>query len=255
MLSRRQFLGLTGALALTACVGPEPSDPKRRERCAGRLEMTMQETVGGAQLVYEDTGGAQAFPFEAAFHGQVEAWFDTWQAKTGLTATTIRTYGAWIDGGSDCGSSWHHAGRAFDIAGINDGDRVLVSCREDRWKGLSPAEQTSHRRRYWMLAASLHLHFAYVLTHLYDPAHDNHIHIDNGVSGSGMSTFDTGSRVQNQAVQAICRYLWDVPCKITGSWDRQTRRASDAVLERLGTRSRLTRGENWAVFLDGSIAR
>lgn len=217
--------------------------------------MTAHETVGGVPLVYEENGRAQAFAFEEGFHGQLDAWFGTWQARTGLTAGSIRTYGAWIDGGADCGTSWHHAGRAFDIAGINNGDQVVVSCREDTWREFSETNRAEHRRRYWMLAASLHLHFAYVLTYLYDGAHANHIHIDNGVSGSGMSSFRTRSRVQNQAVQAICRYLWGVPCEITGDWDRQTRRASEAVLEQLGAGGALTRGENWAVFLDGSIAR
>lgn len=257
MLSRRGFLGV-GALsvfALSGCVptSVSPRDPAANCVAAGALSTLGQ--VNDVPLAYEETGREQAFRFEPDFHAQLSRWFGDWQQRSGLDATRVRTYGAWIDGGADCGSSWHHAGRAFDISGVDGPEGVLVSCRTDLWDQLSAVERAVQERRYWALAASLHLHFAYVLTHLYDSAHANHIHVDNGVSGADMSRFTPRSRVQNQAVQAIAQHLWDEPCEITGRWDRQTERATEAILQRVGASGSLTRGDNWRHYLTESIGR
>ncbi|MDO5683530.1 MAG: hypothetical protein Q4G46_11980 [Propionibacteriaceae bacterium] len=258
MLSRRHLLtGLvaSGALAVSGCSVPSVIDRPRpgRARCVPRSELPRHGDVGGARLHYDLDGRPRSFHFDAGFHRQLTEWWTDWRETSGLTAADrIDSYGAWIDGGNTC-DSWHHAGRAFDIGRVRRGEDVLVSCREDLWAGTG--DEPALRRRYWSLAAHLHIHFAYVLTYLFDAAHRNHIHIDNGVSGSGLSTFRSGSRVQVQVVQASSRWLFDEAVEITGRMDTATRRASNAVLGALGRSGGLASTDNWHAFLRAAAGR
>ena len=135
-------------------------------------------------------------------------------------------------------------------------DGRVVSCRYDQWRTAPPADLEATRRAYWAVAAGLHLRFAYVLTYLYDAQHANHIHLDNGRSGSDLSTFLPRSRVQVQAVQAMLSYLWADPVEITGRWDSPTRAASRRVLDQLGLEEDLTdAAESWHGFLRATATR
>ena len=127
------------------------------------------------------------FAIDEGFAGQLEAWLTDLRELTGWRLQQVRTYGTWTNGGSDC-SSWHNAGRAFDLARLRLADGTDVSCRYDLWRDTSGGELTEARRAYWAVAASAHQHFAYVLTYLYNAQHHNHIHLDNGRSGSEPST-------------------------------------------------------------------
>ena len=122
------------------------------------------------------------------FAGQLDAWLADLAGDLGRAATRLRTYGTWTDGGAHC-ASWHDAGRAFDLARLRLADGSVVSCRYDLWRDRPAAELEAGLRSYWALAAGLHLHFAYVLTYLYNAQHHNHIHVDNGRSGPALSTF------------------------------------------------------------------
>lgn len=259
-MHRRTALG--AGLALTATlagcsISQRPPAPRQEPlTCVDRDGLTTIDHVGAAETVYEVNESPTAFPIEAGFLGQVEKWQDDWLATSGLpTHDQLWSYGAWVRDGRGC-DSWHGAGRALDISRLRSPGGPIVSCREDLWAGLADVTlREDHRRRYWSLAASLHLHFAYVLTYLYDRLHRNHIHIDNSVSRAGMSVFDRGSRVQIQMVQSACRWLWDVAVEPTDVWDRQTRNASHAVLEQLGSHGDVSRGDNWDIFLRGSVPR
>ena len=160
-------------------------------------------------------------------------------------------YGAYVPK-DDC-HSWHAAGRGFDISRLRAGSTLLVSAREDLWHETTPERQVDLRRRYWTLGASLHLHLAYVLSHHFDDLHRNHFHVDNGVSGSAMSSFDRGSRVQIQAVQAICGSIWGRPGEVTGEWSDAKGQVSP-VLDELGLRD-LRKQQTWQAFLRASVAR
>ena len=94
-----------------------------------------------------------------------------------------------------------------------------------------------------------------MLTYLYDAQHANHIHLDNGRSGSDLSTFLSRSRVQVQAVQAMLSYLWAEPVEITGRWDGATRAASRRALDQLGLETDLTDTAAWHGFLRATAAR
>jgi hypothetical protein len=261
VLSRRDLLtGLTAlgvlgsAGVLGGCTVPGPVGG-RRAYCVDRATLPPFRGLNGIPVHYEIDGTAQAFHYDSGFHGQLENWLADWGDTSGLPAPTrIDSYGAWVDGSPNC-DSWHNAGRAFDLARLRVDGRTQISCREDLWAGESTASQIRLRRGYWALAAHLHIHFAYVLTYLYDDRHRNHIHVDNGRSGSGLSSFRSGSRVQVQAVQATVRYLWDEPVELTGQWDSATRDASRRVLRTLGRSGGLESSDNWHAYLRSCARR
>lgn len=223
---------------------------RERATCMDAATLGSYTSLGGARLVYEVDRRPAPFRIESAFADQFAVWLTEWDAATGASTTELATFGTWLPDDGSC-DSWHHAGRALDVTTLSDATGTVASCRYDRW-GADPAPD--RLGAYWALAASLHAHFAYVLTYLYDAAHANHIHVDNGLSGADRSAFTGFSRVQNQAVQAICTHLWAVPTPVTGSWDRETRSAVRTVLGRLGVSGGLTTRQVWQDFLAGSVA-
>jgi hypothetical protein len=251
---------LGGALAvgfagLAGCTPGRGLDPDRVEAtCVARDRLERRRTIAGLPLVYEPTGMRSSFWFDAGFAGQLDTWAAELAQHLGGSLQQLTTYGSWIDGRGRC-DSWHHSGRAFDLARVTLTDGRVVSCRYDLWRTAPPAELEASRRAYWVVAAGLHLRFAYVLTYLYNARHANHIHLDNGRSGADLSTFAPRSRVQVHAVQAMISYLWAEPVEINGSWDSATRAASRRVLDQLAIDADLTDTESWHGFLRGTVAR
>lgn len=204
-------------------------------------------SLGGARLVYEEDQQPKQLHIDPETASRLEQWVG-WLPSTGLAApTVIRTYGAWVSDEPEC-TSMHGAGRALDVAAVVTGGGE-VSCRTDLWQGGGTPAQLA---AYWRLAAGLHLHFAYVLTYLYDSLHANHIHVDDTESRGGLSRFNTQSRVQCQGVQAICRHVWGVPTDITGTWDPQTRASLKTVTKRLGISDAIGTQPQWHAFLTRS---
>ena len=258
-LARRRLLTLLaagGVGTLAGCTGGSPiGPPSEKSSCVARVSLDAHDAIGSGGLVYDISGEPMDFWFDAGFYGQLERWLDLLTQESGLDPDQIWTFGSWIDGGSEC-DSWHDSGRAFDLARLQRGGDVQMSCRYDIWKTYDGERQDFFRRRYWGVAASLHHEFAYVLTYVYNEQHENHIHIDTGRSGSDRSTFSPRSSAQVQAVQAICRHLWDGDVEITGRFDRATRRAANAVLDQLELGGDLDDGdEQWRGFLLGSVRR
>ena len=257
---RRVLLGAflaagVGGLTVTACSPTESEFGQGDAYCVARDTLERRSSLGGSPLVYEPNDRRQAFWFEGGFAGQLDRWVGELAADLGQPAVRLDTYGSWIDGRGQC-DSWHHSGRAFDVARVRLADGRAVSCRYDQWRDAPAAEMTANRRSYWALAAGLHLRFAYVLTYLYDARHANHIHLDNGRSGSGLSTFRTRSRVQVQAVQAMLTYLWAEPVELSGRWDGPTRNAAGRVGAQLELAGDLAEdAEFWHGFLRASAAR
>ena len=212
-LSRRRLLALAGAsgvAALTACTPGVPDLRRPDAPCVPRTELELRRVLGDLPLVYEPSERRQDFWFDSGFAAQLDAWVAELVPVIGSAPTQLRTYGSWLDGRQTC-DSWHHAGRAFDLAQVRIEGGPAVSCRYDRWRTETGTALEEARRGYWRVAASLHRRFAYVLSYLYDDQHANHLHVDNGRSEGELSTFAPRSRVQVQAVQAICRYLWRSP--------------------------------------------
>lgn len=261
-LSRRALLGTVVGLVgggLVGCTATAPGgrDPGRaRPSCVARSSLAEHTDLGGLPLRYEVTGRRSRFAFDPGFYTQLEQWVATLEPTFGSAPTRLSTYGSWTSPGrgEGCGS-WHQAGRAFDLAAVRLADGREISARHDRWRDQRGTALREAQRGYWRLAAELHRRFAHVLTYLYDDAHDNHLHVDNGRSGSGLSRFRTASRVQVQAVQAMATHLWDEPVATTGRWDADTRRAVRRVLDRADVGPGLTDPAGWHGFLTASARR
>jgi len=229
--------------------------------CAEIGSLQSKPAIGSARLVYDESGRAQPFAFDAAFYAQLTAWLKDWQKRSGLPAADqIRTLGSWIDGSSQGCSSYHHAARAFDFTRLSRKGGVQVSGRYDVWGKYPAPRRRFWELRFWALAASLHEHFAYVVTYRKNEGHYNHIHIDNGGSGSQPAPFRTHWSTQAEAIQAICPIVWQVECPASGQWDDATDRASRTVLQRIGvggglgeaTKKGATR---WQLFLRATTKR
>lgn len=229
-------------------IGPRPSP-----NAVPAADLATHQRLGGARLYYEVDNRPTRLAMDAGFASQLDASFRShWQATGWGTPARLSSYGTWIAADGEA-SSWHHAGRAFDVGRVlTDGGRQLVSCRYDLWRTQSGEGRRAAERAYWRLAATLHRDFAHVLTYLFDDEHHNHIHVDNGVSGGERSAFDRRSRVQVHAVQAMCRYVWGRDVEISHQWDSATRDATAAVLEQLGVGGRLSSDESWHAFLSGT---
>lgn len=233
----------------------DPSTPSADPTGVASEQLPRLDRLAGARLYYEVSGTPTGFRIEPAFAQRLS---DTlarhWTYLPAPPPAQLWSYGAWVRAEDRPRLSWHHAGRAFDLARVRTGaGQELVSCRYDLWQSATGGERAARERSYWRLAASLHHDFASVLTYLYDQAHHNHIHVDDGRSGPAGSTFSPGSRVQVQAVQAMCRHVWGLDIQPTGSWDDDTRSATQDVLERVGVGGRLTQGQShWRAFLDAT---
>lgn len=252
-LTRRGLLrlALSGATSafLTACSGGIPIPGREQAVCVPRGRLVRHTSLAGLPLVYEVNRRRTAFWFEPGFAAQLGTWLADLRGA-GLEANELWAYGAWTDGNGRC-RSWHNSGRAFDVARVRVRNG-FVSCRYDQWRTATGSELSQALRNYWALAASLHGHFAYVVTYVYDAEHHNHIHVDNGRSGTGRSEFDPGSITQVQAVQAIATYVWGRPTEITGRWDAGTREASRAILTEIGPEADLTDAGAWSRFCSAS---
>lgn len=259
-LSRRLLLtgagaGLIGLTAgCTTLTGGGEDIAGEGMTCVPRERLNRSSTLAGFPLVYEITQDRTAFWFESGFFDQLTTWVSSLADALAIDIDQVWTYGTWIDGGETCGS-WHNSGRGFDLARLRLGRDKFLSVRYDLWKNQTGPELEASLRSYWRLAATLHQHFAYVLTYLFNEAHHNHIHVDNGRSGSGLSTFSSRSRAQVQGVQAICTHLWNSPVELTGRWDVATRRACDDILQRLSLPGSLDDPETWQAFLTASAAQ
>ncbi|WP_152364336.1 hypothetical protein [Microlunatus speluncae] len=254
-LRRRVLLGGVGfaALGFAGC-GLLPDGDGEPPFCAARSALTGHDSLGDLPLIYEVDEQGRTFSFDTVFYDRLIDWLAFFREQTGVTVSELRTYGSWTDGGVEC-SSWHNAGRAFDLAGLRHRGQDVISCRYDHWRAAPAAEQRTLLRRYWATAASLHHHFRDVLTYLFDDQHLNHIHIDNGQTGPELSTFTGQSRVQIHAVQAICSHVWDRPAPIDGQWTDPTRQVVAEVTGELGAGDDLGNPETWRAFLRASTAR
>ena len=260
-LSRRALLALgaaigsAGAATLVGCSGTKPASGPAAY-CASRSSLVRHSGLRDARFVYDVNQQPTSFWFDAGFFSQLGSWLDDYLRLAGTSRPDqVWTYGSWLDGHPKC-DSWHDAGRAFDLSRLVTGNAVEVSCRYDIWGTYTGSKLEFFRTRYWTLAASLHLHFEYVLTHLYNADHHNHIHIDNGRSGDQLSSFDTDSVSQVQAVQAILTHLWNKSVTICGEWNRETRDATGEVLDSAGIGGTIDDGDDhWRTFLRRSAAR
>ena len=96
-----------------------------------------------------------------------------------------------------------------------------------------------------------------MLTHLFDAAHANHIHVDHGRSGPERPRLIRRSRAQVQAVRAMCRHVWGrTGVETTVDFDDVTRDATTRILEQVGGPGELADSrEAWQAFLVATMQR
>ena len=245
-ISRRRMLGLVagGAVAGTAgLVLPATA-------AGAHGDIQMYSGVWGQRTVYEVTGNLTSFGYRPSFHDRCNTWLEFWYLNTPsnfLQPLRVWSLGVHVDNGSEA----HENGRGFDLTRIyttiNGSLAKRFDGRHNVWGGTSSA--ATERVRYWATSASLHYHFRDVLTYEYNSAHDNHIHFDNTVSGSGNSFFVTSSKAQVVNVQACCRWIWGKGTAIDGIWGPETNGDSHDVLVRIGEGGYLTGAQSkWLAF-------
>ena len=272
-ISRRGFLVLGAAGIATAAAGtfavkgdlpglvhlPGLLEPTPHEVFADPVpvdytELQARTRVGPATYVYEISGRPATYYVDAAFGARLDGWLVLHRLHTGQAPDAVRSYGAWVRGRP---RSWHSSGQAFDLARLRAGGTDLVSLRYDQWRDAPGSELRRRLKDYWRVAAGLHHEFADVLTYLYDDAHANHIHVDTGRFGAEQPRLIRRSRVQVQAVQAMCRHVWGrTDVETTGEWDDATRAATGAILERVGGPGELHESrEAWQAFMVATMGR
>ncbi len=191
---------------------------------------------------------------ERAFGERLDRWVALHAQHTGQVPDAVFSYGAWAPGTS---TSWHRSGQAFDVSRLRRSGRDLVSARYDQWRDAPATELRARLAAYWRLAAGLHHEFADVVTYLYSADHSNHIHVDVGRFGPQRPRLIPRSKVQVQAVQAMCRHVWGRgEVEITGELDGVTRDATTRILGDHGGSGELTDSrEAWQAFLVATMRR
>lgn len=265
-ISRRRTLGLgvaavaggIGAAALGAlpAVGSDSGENDAQAYCVDSSTLTRHTAIGGATLIYEPTGDARTDLFNEAFFQRLYNWrIFYYNNNPWSLLSSVWNYGAY----ANRPGSWHCAGRALDITrgyGTNIGNTLQFLARYDIWSGYTGSTRVLYSRRYWAAAASLHYYFRDTLTYRFNADHHNHIHVDNGQSGTSLTTFSTSSGTQVQSVQAMLSYVWGYSERNT-TWDDSVdgNRAA-AVLSRIGYGGRITSGQNyWLAFLQGTVRK
>jgi hypothetical protein len=286
-MARRSVLGLAGAgvgglvlygatdgwAGTTAAVKePEPAPhhdvnainpadftpPAFSANAAGACGSTVfaQSEIAAQPTYYEVSGKTATFSYNSTFYSRLETWLEFFYNNSPVPWTRpgqIWTYGAYLNRNDGC-VSHHNTGRAFDISRVYckdpaTGDLVKrFNARYDQWKSTTGSTLTTTRKNYWATAASLNYHFKYVLTYLYNADHSNHIHVDNSQSGSGNSTFTTGTKSQVQCVQAQANYVWGANLTIDGDYGPKSIAAVNSILARIGRSGSLTTQANWLEF-------
>lgn len=257
--SRRTVLTGLAAGTVLGAVGLRAAAPASAAGTAATIEY--YPDIDGAPTVYEASETLTSFGYNPPFHDRLESWLQFWESHT--PGSFGRQFQVWSLGAfaDHRPSEAHNSGRGFDLTRIfvTNGSGNLVeqfNARRDIWQSWPEEDQVVQRRRYWATSASAHHHFAHVLTYAWDPAgHNNHIHIDNLVSGSGNSSFTTGSAAQIYHVQGACRHVWGLPTTVDGIWGPETDGHSTRVLRAAGASSgSLTSSlENWQTFNTATV--
>lgn len=256
-------LGASGAAgALFAPAGsPAVAGPSAITAVCGAV-VTAQSEISNRPTYYEPTGVATSFSYDSTFYSRLETWWNFWYANTPsawVTPGRIWGLGAYMDRMDGC-VSMHNYGRALDITRMymTNSSSVLVKVFDGRyanWKTQTGSTLTTTRKRFWATVASLHYHFRSVLTYMYDSAHEDHVHVDNGYSGDGNSTFATNVYPQVQHVQACLVYIWGyTTVPLDGIWSQSTADAARAALGRIGITGWITDSQyNWLQFNKASL--
>jgi len=266
-ISRRRALRLgaaalaggAGALAGVSPAGSAYAGDVSTTVCVDTGSLTWHTAIGGASLINESSRSQRDERFNEAFFQRLYNWrFFYNDHNPWSLLSQVWNYGAYADRGDGC-VSMHNYGRALDITrgyGPDTGNTLQFLARYDIWKNYTGDTLVLYRRRYWAAAASLHHFFRHTLTYRFNTDHHNHIHVDNELSGTGYSTFSTGSTTQVQSVQAMLSYVWGYSERNTSWSEGIDGDRCAAVLTRIGVGGRITSGQSyWLAFLRATVRK
>lgn len=246
MYPRRNLLvGCAAALATSGCVWPSgksrPRPDSQGDGCRKPGELVSFNRVGDAELRYAETGNPTEMQSAPGFLKQLNSWAEHWAELSGLgPLRAVSSFGAYVD---KC-ASYHQLGRAFDVTALEHASG-RISLAYDQFQPGSEREL----RDYWRATASLQLHFSYTLSYAYNTAHHNHVHVDNAVSGNGLSRFNENSRVQMQLLQNSIRHVLGIPTPDSEEWDESTREAIRQTQRAIGITDPLNTETGWHALL------
>ena len=272
-LSRRQALALAGAGATGLIIGGTTQRAQAHGTLAWHNEIWNQPTHYYNGSV-NNSRTPDSFQYNAGFYSQLESWFAYYYSNTPgswLNPSHLWLAGTHVDKSGSCAGmsgSCHSYARAIDFnylyMTLSGSLQQAANCDYLWWNGQPSATKTMHRKRYWAFVAGLNYHFNAVLHYWFTPAyfssaadysHQTHVHADNGVSGSGLSTFNgtTSRSVQTFTIQSCLTYIWNIPVGLDGYYGNQTSTAAGTALSRIGRSGSLTNADNWRAFLTESV--
>jgi hypothetical protein len=163
---------------------------------------------------YGTRGRATRFYTTPAFEEKLQAAFaDLWDACPLGEAEVIASGGAFVEK-----PGAHGRGRAFDLDALFWPERTFVA--------LSYPQD---RRFYLAVEAVLRMHFGTVLSYHYNPAHRDHLHLDD-LTPTG---FVPEHRSRVLFLQMALTHLFDRPVAIDGLVGPETRGAARQLLATL----------------------
>ena len=179
---------------------------------------------------YGSIGKPYKFYADELFIKQLNACFDElWEICPLGKAVIINSAGTYVDKPG----SYHNKGRAFDIDSIFWKDKSFVFSNFPKQPIF-----------YLGVEAVLKKHFGTVLSFLYNTAHNDHIHIDNGSSKYFRKVKSTVL-----FIQATIVYVFEISIAIDGIWGPETESALSYVLNMLGLSTDINNLHVWNIFL------
>lgn len=197
-------------------------------------------TLGGVALHYDrfsrDQYGTEGIPFRPLIETSfAEGLAEAFKAISKLFKPKLGALEIAVSGGvgrEGVGASLHHQNRAFDLDGLIFEKAHFVA-------GDFPDEP----HFYLAVEAVLRRHFGLVLAYDYNPAHEDHLHIDD----SRTPGFRRDARSHTIFVQNLLTYVYDVPVLRDGVWGPQTEAVHRDLREELGV-GPFSRKECWLTF-------
>jgi len=251
LISRRTALRIGAGIAAAGATGAAALLLPSIVEAHGTL--TTQSQIAGIPTYYDNNASPTSFSYNPDFYNMLQQWWGFYYQNTPATyvnPSLIRLLGVHVDGDP---SSMHEYGRAADFYKVEmtyaPGGFQFVSFWADHGAWQNDPQANTYRLRYWGAVASLNYHFKYVLHYHYNAEHDNHVHVDNQASGTGLSNFTTDSTSQVKFVQACCNYIFGLGTVIDGDFGPHSLADSDRVIAMAGGSGHITSSQqNWQLF-------
>lgn len=159
----------------------------------------------------------------------VECFEELWNVCPFGKAELITSAGAYVNK-----SGYHGKGRGFDLDAIFWKERDFVTL-----------DYPSDPVFYLGVEAILRRHFGTVLGYIYNRAHRDHFHIDNGTEVK----FTSASNSRVLFVQASLTHVLDIPVDIDGKYGPQTSKAIRKALDDMGVTDDFDSIPGWKLYL------